>query len=70
MSVVSNTGPLIALAKIDQLGLLERLFGQVHIPPAVERELFAKAGVESSRLSAVLGTFIRVTNPQSLPPEV
>jgi predicted nucleic acid-binding protein len=35
MSVVSNTGPLIALAKIDQLGLLERLFGQVPIPPTL-----------------------------------
>ena len=28
MSVVSNTGPLIALAKIDQLELLEYLLGR------------------------------------------
>lgn len=33
MSVVSNTGPLIALAKIDRLALLQRLFGEVFIPP-------------------------------------
>jgi predicted nucleic acid-binding protein len=39
MMVVSNTGPLIALAKIDRLALQEQLFGQVLIPLAVHREL-------------------------------
>ena len=50
MNIVSNTGPLIALAKADQLRLLESLFSQVHIPPAVHRELLAKSGVEAERL--------------------
>ena len=44
MIVVSDTGPLIALAKIEKLSLLERLFEQVLIPPAVYRELLAKTG--------------------------
>jgi len=32
--VVSNASPLIALAGIEQLELLRRLFGRVVIPPA------------------------------------
>jgi len=46
MSIVSNTGPLIALAKVNQLRLLEVLYQQVHLPPVVHRELLAKTGVE------------------------
>jgi predicted nucleic acid-binding protein len=37
--VVSNTGPLIALAQIGQLDLLRRLFGRIMIPPAVRVEI-------------------------------
>ena len=38
-SVVSDTGPLIALATIDQFGLLHDLFGEILIPPAVRAEI-------------------------------
>lgn len=41
MIVVSDTTPLISLLKIDRIGLLERLFGQVLIPQAVFDELTA-----------------------------
>ncbi|MHB8523812.1 MAG: DUF3368 domain-containing protein [Limisphaerales bacterium] len=37
--VVCNCGPLIALAGINQLALLPRLFDQVWVPVAVQREL-------------------------------
>jgi predicted nucleic acid-binding protein len=37
--VVANAGPLIALARIDHLSLLPDLYGQVSIPPAVQREI-------------------------------
>jgi hypothetical protein len=37
--VVSNTGPLIALASIDQFELLHQLFEIVYIPPAVRAEI-------------------------------
>ncbi len=37
--VVSNASPLIALAGIEQLELLRRLFGRVVIPPAVRDEV-------------------------------
>ena len=32
MTIVSNTGPLIALAKADKLPLLKQLFGRIYIP--------------------------------------
>ena len=38
-SVVSNTGPLIALATIGQFDLLRKLFGEILIPPAVRAEI-------------------------------
>ena len=39
MIVVSNAGPLIALARVDQLALLPSLYGTVLIPRAVEQEV-------------------------------
>jgi predicted nucleic acid-binding protein len=36
MIVVSNATPLIALAKIGQLNLLQELFGAITIPQAGE----------------------------------
>lgn len=49
MIVVSDTTPLISLLKIDRMGLLEKLFGQVLIPKAVFDELTAN---EKFRLEA------------------
>lgn len=37
--VVSDASPLIALHQIDELKLLQGLFGEVVIPPAVAREV-------------------------------
>ena len=39
MRVVSNTGPLIALAKIRRLDLLSSIYSEVIVPRAVMREL-------------------------------
>lgn len=36
---VSDASPLIALAQIDRLGLLQRLFEEIAVPPAVAREI-------------------------------
>ncbi len=39
MTVVSDAGPLMALAKIGGLDILFRLFSQILTPPAVYDEL-------------------------------
>lgn len=39
MIVVSDTTPLISLLKIGRLDLLQKLFGEVHVPRAVFAEL-------------------------------
>jgi predicted nucleic acid-binding protein len=45
VTLITNTGPLIALAKVDQIMLLKQLFGSVSTPLAVQRELLAKRGM-------------------------
>ena len=45
---VADAGPLIALARIERLSLLQRLFGDGLVPPAVHREI----GVDSGRPGA------------------
>jgi len=39
MTVVSNAGPLIALARIESTDLLPRLYGRITIPPSVRSEI-------------------------------
>jgi hypothetical protein len=39
VTVVADASPLIALAQIDQLPLLEKLFGEILVPPAVVSEV-------------------------------
>ena len=39
MIVVSNTTPILSLYKIEKLGLLQGLFGQVFVPTAVYDEI-------------------------------
>jgi hypothetical protein len=61
VTVVSNTGPIVALAKADHLSLLRILYGEVLIPPAVHRELLAKVGPEAGWIDEGLAGFLRVT---------
>lgn len=42
MKVVSNSTPIISLATIRQIALLPQLFGTIHIPREVYRELKSK----------------------------
>jgi predicted nucleic acid-binding protein len=44
MKVVSNSEPLINLAKVDQFTLLEDLFQYIMIPPAVSGEVVIRGG--------------------------
>ena len=61
MNVISNTGPIIALAKLDRLDILVSLFSKVLIPPMVNRELMGRIGEEWSAIEKGLQTFIEIT---------
>ncbi len=52
--VIADAGPLLALAKLDCLHLLEQLFGTVLIPEAVQRECLAKSGEDSQRIQQAI----------------
>ncbi|MEB3828369.1 DUF3368 domain-containing protein [Phormidium sp. CCY1219] len=70
MKIVSNTGPIIALAKIGKLALLKEIAPETLIPLAVYRELFAKFSRESQIIDQALADFIRVTEVKEINPEV
>lgn len=42
MKVVSNATPIISLATINQLSLLQKLFGKIYVPKAVYKEIKVK----------------------------
>ncbi len=54
MLVVADTSALVALAACDGLWLLDRLFQDVRIPPAVLRECTVPNKPEAERLDAYL----------------
>ncbi len=60
MRIVSNTGPIIGLAKIDRLSILKDIASEIIIPPMVHRELLGKTGIESERIDNALNDFINV----------
>ncbi|MQA30508.1 MAG: DUF3368 domain-containing protein [Luteitalea sp.] len=60
MAVVSNSSPLIALARIQRLDLLPAIFELIVIPPAVAREIVPSI--------PVLPTWLRIQAPSVLPP--
>lgn len=66
MKVVSDTGPIIALAKANRLSILKELFIEVFIPPAVHKELFAKTGSEGEQIERALNDFIHVSHLETL----
>lgn len=63
MIIVANTTPIISLASIGRLDILEKLFGNVMIPEAVYREIKAKPGYGYEQVD---GAFIEVRAIQGL----
>lgn len=59
---ICNTTPLINLASIGRVDLLESLFGEVIIPPAVMVELLAKESIFPAAASAARHHPFRVMN--------
>lgn len=70
MQVISNTGPLIALSKINQLTLLEKIFGKIIVPPMVFAELFSKLSYEITLLEDAFSTFIEVSKKPKISPNI
>ena len=66
MIAVSDTGPIIGLAKANRLSLLKNLFEKVLIPPMVRKELFAKTGDEAELIDNALTDFIQVSEINQL----
>jgi predicted nucleic acid-binding protein len=59
MKVVSNTSPLIALAKIEQLHILEQLFQRILISQTISDELLANCtSSERDQFRSACQTFI------------
>jgi uncharacterized protein len=50
MPVGSNTSPILNLAIIGRLDLLQQQFGEVGIPPAVQAELMLGTGLPGTSL--------------------
>lgn len=49
VTIVADTGPLIGLARVDQVELLHRICTKVHIPVAVKIELELDSGRPGAR---------------------
>jgi len=50
--VVADTGPLIALARVERLGLLHRLYRESWVPPTVHTELAVNSGRPGAKVLA------------------
>jgi len=70
MKIASNTGPIIGLAKIDILFLLNQIASEVLIPPMVRRELMGKTGPETAQIDKALKEFLKVADLKPLDPAV
>ena len=62
--VAANTTPIIALALINRLDLLQRLYGEVVIPPAVWDEVLAGGPVGIGSAEVQGATWLRVVSLQ------
>ena len=75
MTAVSNSGPLIALAKINHLHLLPVLYGEVIIASAVYHEVVEVGQMRGYPDADVLRTFLddrrwQPTKPKQMPPDM
>lgn len=65
MAAVADTSAIILLAKVGQLALLQELYGEVLVPPAVAAELRAKPDPASQDMEAFIGSPGCVRSPKS-----
>ena len=70
--IISNTSPILYLHQVGHLDLLRNLYGQIHIPQAVEEELRAGArqGIDVPDIRALDWLKIRPLGDRTLLPVV
>ena len=61
--VISNTTPMINFAQIGRMDVLQQLFGEIVIPPAVADELHEKRDLFPAVASVMELPFIRIVAP-------
>lgn len=52
--VIADAGPIIALAKVNLLSVLEQLFDNIVIPTAIQRECLIKISPEAQRIQQAI----------------
>jgi predicted nucleic acid-binding protein len=60
MKIVSNASPLISLARIGQLEILQRLYGELTIPEAVWREVVVEGAGQPGAKEVETASWIQV----------
>ena len=60
MKVIIDTGPVIALAKVRHIFLIQSLFDKVIMPQAVYKELMANVGDEGKAIDHAINSFIKI----------
>lgn len=65
MIVVSNSGPLIALAQINNFELLKTLYNRLYIPPAVQKEVVGLGRGRAGAVEVDLADWIEIVEVQN-----
>ncbi|HEX5154071.1 MAG TPA: DUF3368 domain-containing protein [Parafilimonas sp.] len=65
MIIVSDTSPVANLLLIGQLPLLEKLFGEVIIPPAVHKEIIALHDLGNDITGYTTSKYIKIIHPKN-----
>jgi predicted nucleic acid-binding protein len=68
MIVISNSSPLIALARVDHLFILESLFDQIYIPDSVFQEAVLQSNVEiqTKNILQAIDNYIFIVKPRTV----
>ncbi len=68
MIVISNSSPLIALSRIQQLSILKHLFKKIYIPESVFQEAVLQSNVslQKENILKAIDDFIIVAKPQTV----
>jgi predicted nucleic acid-binding protein len=64
-SLISNTGPIIAIMLIEQLDILRNFFQKVFVPETVHKELLLGENIGIGRASYKQASWIQVTSLQN-----